>query len=720
MFGIIYAFFRYSPEIDMQGISGKEFIASGVFISEPVRNLSPYSVDSEEFIQKFETNSISINLISEDEFEVGKNYKLLIKTNRDNTRLNPGMIKNENLYARLINIIEYPDTTKSISIWSSLQKSRGKLNKYIYENFKPDSGALIASITTGQRTGMSEELKQAFNSTGLTHILSVSGTHFGLFSVFLFGIFRFLINLLPHRFLQRITVYLAPSQLSALLCLPFMIAYLGISGTSTPALRSFIMISLFLAGLLIGRKGFWLNSLLFAAVVIMLWQPDSVLTLSFQLSFIAVLFIGFFIEHEYENIKTKSSIKEIIKNTVFITLAASLGTASLVAYHFHYFSIISPATNLFITPFIGFVLLPISLISGFSFLITEHYIFTDLNRMLADFTVYLVLKSGSIPFTNIAIPAFPVFLVILFYAGAVFYFVKKNKYALIIPSVILIVFVLISTLNKSSGVSVTYLDVGQGDSSVITLPDNKIIVMDSGRTGKETASFLKYKGRKTIDVLVLTHPHPDHIGGINYLAGNFSIKEIWDNGRFSYTEEILEDITHKTLQRGDVYKSKGYFIFVLHPYKEFYTLNGDEYNEENNSSLVIRIAGKNKSFIFTGDVEEEAEEDIAHLDKWIKSSVIKIPHHGSRTSASDVFLNAVSPEIAVISAGRDNSFGHPHQEMVEKLSAVKILRTDRNGAVKITARDDQLEVKTYKDFQFEKTKTFSGEIKNIRALFTLW
>ena len=167
-------------------------------------------------------------------------------------------------------------------------------------------------------------------------------------------------------------------------------------------------------------------------------------------------------------------------------------------------------------------------------------------------------------------------------------------------------------------------------------------------------------------------------------------------------------------------KLPAYRITVLHPYREFYTLSEDSYSEENSSSLVLKVMGKKRSFLFAGDIEEEAEEDIAHLKAWLPSDVIKIPHHGSRTSAADGFLTAVSPSIAVISVGRDNSFGHPSQEVLENLEGKSIFRTDRDGAVKIVEKGDDLLVKTCREFMFEKAESLSTETENIRKLFTVW
>ncbi|MDP1758977.1 MAG: ComEC/Rec2 family competence protein, partial [Thermodesulfovibrionales bacterium] len=442
---------------------------------------------------------------------------------------------------------------------------------------------------------------------------------------------------------------------AAVFCLPFMLAYLALSGWSIPAVRSFIMISLFLIGLLIGRKRFWLNSLLFAAFVIVLWNPEALFSLSFQLSFLAVLFIGFSIDYEKDNEKPEAqspqrlargeeskgadeqkilprffaSALRILRASVLLTLAASLGTAPLVAYHFHYFSIISPLSNLLITPLIGFVLLPLSLISSFVFLFTGHYIFGSLIKTVTDITVYLVRFMAELPFSDIKIPAFPLFAVIFFYAGFVFYFsFNKNKLVPVITSALMIVYLSAHIFLRGGEMGITYLDVGQGDGAVIELPDKKVVVVDTGKSGREVSVFLKYLGMKNIDALVLSHADSDHAGGADYLNARFKVKEMWDSGRIIYPEANSTGIVHRILERGDVVEGKGYKMYVFHPYREFYTMNGDSDNGGNDSSLVLKIEGRNKSFLFTGDIEEEAEEDIIHLGKWLKSDVVKVPHHG--------------------------------------------------------------------------------------------
>jgi competence protein ComEC len=727
----------------MSYIAGKGAVVKGIVQSYPTETAESgmfrqtiyikSAVDSKTGEQLKDLDGQEIFLLSHKEFQSATEYEIVITFLSNRTRLNPGSLMNNEIHAKLLEVNSAEQ--KKISLNSEIQKLRYKLNSYNEDNFNKDSAAFITAITTGQRTLMDEDLRNAFNATGLAHILSISGTHFGLLSVFVFSIFRLIVRALPYKILQRITIFLTPSQAAALLSFPFMLAYFGLSGGSIPAVRSFIMISLFLLGLLIGRKGLWLNSLLFAACILTLWDPKVILDLSFQLSFLAVLFIGFAVEtrgdktkHEAESLEEKkvhppaSKLERYLQNALFLTVSASVGTAPLVAYHFHYFSIISPLSNLLITPIIGFILIPLSIFSSFLFLVTGHYVFTPVVSAVSDMSISLVRIFSSLPFADIKMPAFPAIVVLLFYTGFLVYFLSgRKRYALIIPFIPILLYLSFS-LSEEKDLSVTYLDVGQGDSAVIELPDQKTMVIDTGRSGRETASYLKYIGKETIDVLVLSHVHPDHTGGLNYLMKGFHIKEFWDNGRLILPETVMSYARdkHRIIQRGDTVEGKGYNIFVFHPYPEFYSMYGNEYVEANNDSLVIKIKGRERSFLFTGDVEEEAEEDISSLGELLKSDVIKTPHHGAKTSAFTPFFELVSPEVAVISSGRDNAFGHPHAEMLDALRETRILRTDTYGAVKIKESTNGLEIKTTKDFQLERTMSLAVELRNIKRLFHTW
>lgn len=655
---------------------------------------------------------------------------------------------------RAIEIADLGDTDVS-SFHKARQKARAKLNNYIKNNFSEKSAPFIMSIVTGERRLLPKEIRDAFSSTGLAHILSISGAHFGLLFTMLFFSFKTAIKTLPYSLLSRLTLYLTPSQIVALLCLPFMAGYLLISDMSVPSVRAFIMINLFLIGLLIGRKGFWLNTLLFAAVVIILMHPDAITELSFQLSFLAVLCIGMavgqMVEYQPEDKANKVAkqleqpkwlkrIKSLLNTFVSygstslkITIAATVGIALLIAYYFSYFSIISPLTNAIITPFIGFVILPLALIGSFVYLAFGIFPFESLADAITSFTISAIMHIAEWEFADVNVQSFPLVLLIMFYAG-LFTFTaiklkteaqpkfkhRKLKLSIAVSIAILpIVIYLIISLTTARGIHITFLDVGQGNSAIVKLPDRKVIVIDTGRTGFQVANFLRHQGINQIDALVLTHGSLDHIGGVNRLLNDFVVREVWDNSRLIYPEGMLDGIVHRRLQRGDTTGGKGYRITVLHPYDGFYTLFHG--NEENNDSLVIRIDGIRNSFLFTGDIEHEAQEDLWHLCRHLKSNVIKVPHHGSRTSASEIFFSAVSPEIAVISAGRKNRYGHPHDEMLQLLEGIRVLRTDTDGAIGIREKKNgNLIVRTWSEFRIAEAKSLRDELMNLKKLSYVW
>ncbi|MFZ6006833.1 MAG: DNA internalization-related competence protein ComEC/Rec2, partial [Nitrospirota bacterium] len=739
--GFYYAKFLYIQQPSLSHIAGETIELRGVTNSEAV-SLDPESYQGvAAFSQRIEIrepeNLKELRLISNRVLLSDRIYHIKAHIPKDAYSLNPG--SNHNLLSGYA--VEIKDAGSNPN--GFFKRLRIRLNDFMKRNFSSESSPFLMSITTGERSLLTKETRDAFNATGLAHILSISGAHFGLLLFILFRLFRFLLKALPYNMLVRLTLYLTPSQIAAILCIPFMIGYLGISDMSIPSIRSFIMITFFLSSLLIHRKGFWLNTLLFAAVVIILIQPDSILDLSFQLSFIAVLCIGMVAEQRKDGVmeswskKNRSNgVVEYWKKTLLhysitpllISLAATIGTAPLVAYYFHYFSLVSPITNLIITPVIGFVVLPLSLVSSFVFLASGVFLLSSFIDAITIFVLDAIKYTAQWNFVDIKIPAFPPVLLVIFYLGIlvyVFLILHPSAYRLLpiaIPAgvaILPIVFYAGIKLLEPNGISITYLDVGQGDSAVVELPDKRTLVIDAGRKGFQTGGFLKYRGIKNIDAIILSHGQSDHAGGIFHLLRNFNIQEIWDNGRLIYPQGFM-GLRIRKLQRGDVIEGSGYIITVLHPYDGFYTMHSRD-SDENNDSIVLRIQGHKNTFLFAGDIEEEAEEDLSHFGEYLKSNVLKVPHHGSRTSSSQVFVSAVSPDIAVISVGRKNSYNHPHDEALDMLDGVKIFRTDKEGAIGIKELPGgRLEIKTWKDLQFTEAKTVRDELMNFKKLFLVW
>lgn len=252
------------------------------------------------------------------------------------------------------------------------------------------------------------------------------------------------------------------------------------------------------------------------------------------------------------------------------------------------------------------------------------------------------------------------------------------------------------------GLSVHYLDVGQGDSEFIELPNGECMLIDAAESGYsyQIISTIEDLGYSEINYLVATHPHSDHIGGMADVVNSFDIGEIYMPNAVTDTatyENLLTVISDKnysinTAKAGEViYSDSECEIEILAPVSE-------EYSNLNNYSVVVKITYGVNSFLFTGDAEVLVEEElIGNSSSKLDCDVLKVSHHGSNSSSSDEFIKAVSPEYAVISVGAGNSYGHPHEEILQKLVGIgaEVFRTDSDGTVTITCDgNDNFEVQT--------------------------
>lgn len=633
---------------------------------------------------------------------------------------------------------------EGISAW--VGRSRQRLGRIMDNSLSAENASLHKAIIPGLKRGINQEMRDAFSSTGLAHLLSISGTHFGLLAFIIFNIVRWAIKSMPTRIFTKMTLHIIPTQIAVILTLPVLIMYTLISGTSTPTIRSLIMVFIYMLALLLGRRGQWLNSLSIAAIIILLWQPDALFQLSFQLSFIAVLSIGYVLEknseHRLQSTEPRTQSTdyrqliektfEKVKTALLITIAAVLGTAPIVAVVFKQFPLISPITNLVVTPLVCFVILPLGFFTGFTALLfnMSSMPLSELTDSITHFALNLIKIFSNIPYSNLHLHD-PSFAIVVFYFLSLVFILKSKLRWRFLPLVFVLSIYLIRPYVSTDNFKVTFLDVGQGDASLVELPDKRVILIDGGSeitdSGRRViAPYLWSKGIKSIDYLVSSHPHSDHYGGLIYIMDNFSIKEIWLNGRtFPESEAFFakikeKKIPHRVLRRGYLLEAQGYQIFVLHPYDEFYadSARGD-FSNENSDSIVLKIEAGGASVLFTGDVEMEAEENLIHVGKWLRSDIMKIPHHGGRTSSSLEFIKAVAPETAVVSAGRHNPFYHPHKKTLERYkdAGTRIFRTDEDGAVTITLKDGRYTIETYWDSRFKEVAGWQDEIRNLKLLF---
>lgn len=259
-----------------------------------------------------------------------------------------------------------------------------------------------------------------------------------------------------------------------------------------------------------------------------------------------------------------------------------------------------------------------------------------------------------------------------------------------------------TTQVQGNGISVTYLNVGQGDSELIQV-NGKNMLIDAGTNAgaQDLVKDLKNRGIKTIDIAIATHPHEDHIGGMDEVLENFDVKSFYAP-KVAHTTKTYENMLKAVKNEGlkikqikegtDIDLGKNTNVEVYSPIKT-------NYEELNDYSPIMKISYGNNSFMFTGDAETPVEQEVLNEHKNLKADVLKLGHHGSHSSTSEPFLKAVDPSIAIVSCGKDNKYGHPHKETMSNLkkAGVTVYETFRDGDITITSNGEKLDVKLHSE-----------------------
>lgn len=256
-----------------------------------------------------------------------------------------------------------------------------------------------------------------------------------------------------------------------------------------------------------------------------------------------------------------------------------------------------------------------------------------------------------------------------------------------------------NTQDTVGELQVHFIDVGQGDSIYIKTPSKNILI-DAGERGDTVVNYLKELDVSSLDLVISTHPHSDHIGGLVNVLRALEVKEVIDPG-IVHTSKTFEDYL-TLIDEKDIVFTEGWpgdvrdlgdsvMLEILHPREP-------KSNDLNNASVVARLSFGEISFLFTGDAEKKSEKEILDQGFDIKSTILKAGHHGSSTSTGEDFLNAVSPETVIIMCGEGNSYGHPHEEIIEMLESydINIYRTDISGTIVIITDGKTYEVSTEK------------------------
>lgn len=573
---------------------------------------------------------------------------------------------------------------------SSLHSVRKLIDETIHKLHNPQTAGLLRGLLLADRSEIDYETKNEFINSGVVHILAVSGLHVGYVLVIIIFIFG------------RFGIYLR-----SILTILGLVAFMFLTGVPPSVFRATLMSVVIIIAFLSNRSTNIINSISIAGFIILLLNPNEIYNPGFQLSFSAVLAIGIlypYIQKIIFKLNLKHKWLEYILLFFGVSLSAQIGTLPFTLAYFSKLSVVALFANLIVIPTVG-VIIGIAFITVFIGVISNSIAiyFAAANDLLSGWMIDFIKYTGQLDFSFLWIRNYSLYDSIVFYLGLALVLLVLRKISKVYMKIVLVM-ILSATIiiysqfdNKElldkNVLSVFMIDVGQGDSFLIKFPNGKTALIDAGEANpfidngeRVIIPLLDNFGIRKIDYGFISHLDLDHYGGFVSIIHNDRIKEIFrplpDSSKKSIRlEKYLSQKKIKTRiydkYSFDVGNVKIYFLNDPNNYlyKKF---------SSNDKSGVIKIVFGNTSFLFVGDCEHPGEYFLAsNFGKMLDSDVLKVGHHGSSTGSSDAFLNLVSPEISLVSAGIKNKFNHPSERVINSLEEINsiIYRTDKSGGV---------------------------------------
>lgn len=545
--------------------------------------------------------------------------------------------------------------------WSSLrahaEQTRQQVALFLRQHLEPAVFGTYQALLIGSQTAVSPELLERFQATGTTHILSISGLHISLLALLLGTLLDKLLRRSRWLLLRRHV----PS-LALLGTLPLLLAYAVLAGLNTPVLRALIMAAILQQAVLLGRQHSLLHLLAAAALLVLALNPLALFTASFQLSFSAVAALILFLPKLLPQTEQSSLLARSLMPPLLASIAATAGTLPLVLLHFHRFSIIGPLLNLAVEPLLCFWALPWGLAA-----IPCLFVCPQLAAAL--------LKIGSLSIAagqwcvgqGAALPWASVWMItpsnremLAYFLLLLLWSLRCRKAALAGAALLILHFTWGLWLPEQPGSSkVAVLDVGQGLSTFLLLPDGSRILVDGGTSSKALdigqqviGPYLWSQRVWRLDQAVISHPHADHFSGMDFILRHFHPKVLWINGD-AHREANYQEIVDMAAQQGTA---------VLIPASGRRLAQGKDFAltvigsfpgaDVNNASLALRCQHGRRAFLLPGDIGTASEDLLLRHGVNVQADVLLAGHHGSSTSTGSAFLAAVQPQLLVVSAGR--------------------------------------------------------------------
>lgn len=559
------------------------------------------------------------------------------------------------------------------------------IQKYIRDTINgtltDEEGNLLLAILLGDKDKLSEDIQESFKTSNLSHMLAVSGAHV---SYIILGLTYVLQNSIIGK------------KNGKIVCIIFLLAFMAITNFTPSVTRACIMAILTLFSSIIYRKSDVYTNISVAALITLIFNPYSLLDLGFQLSYGGTIGIIIFIKRIQEK-KSNSKVINYIKQMALVSIYANIIIIPIMMYHFNTVSFTFIISNIMASPILGIIV-----ITGFLFIIASITV-KPLTRLIAIFIkpiLSILIKISQIcsklPFSNILVVTPYMFNVISYYA-IILYCIKSkknNKCKIIICLLIVLILTNFIIYIFPQKLRIFFIDVGQGDSTLIITPDKKTVLIDGGGSDsfdvgeKVLLSYLLDRRILKIDYVLISHFDTDHCGGILTIMEKVKVKNIIISEQAEHSENyerFKKLMIHKKIRlievkKGDKIKIGRYSEFkILFPTSRLLSEN-----PLNNNSIVAQFNYNNFKMLFTGDIEKLAEQQILKTEKAeIRADILKVAHHGSKTSSIPEFIKAVRPKIALIGVGKNNTFGHPNQQTIKNLENIKcrIYRTDLQGEI---------------------------------------
>lgn len=574
--------------------------------------------------------------------------------------------------------INYILKIDSFKVYSSNKNIFLKIKNYLYKRiYNIKYNDYLYAFILGKSSYLDEEEYENYKINGVTHLFALSGLHVSIFSLILLNI------------MKRLKL---KEKLSFIITSLFLLFFSFVASYTPSILRAVIFFILSSINKIYYFHIKPINILYLTFIILVVINPFYIFNTGFILSFTITFFILLFNEY--------NSVKSGLKSILIISLLSFFSSLPIIINMSYEINIISSINNIFFIPFVTNIVFPVSIIS---------VIFPKISyvlNILTTFMEYVSNVSSNIVNITIYFPYFNKISIVFYYLFLILFIkLKKKRYLFLILFILL--FLKIKPMFNRNTI-LYFLDVGQGDSLLIITKNNKSIMVDTG--GKLTYKkekwelknrnfdiekntiipFIKSIGINKIDYLFLTHGDYDHMGETINLVNNFKVeKVIFNCGEFNQLEQALIKVLDK--------KKIKYYSCIKElniDNNKLYFLQTKEYDNENDNSSVIYTELNGYKFMFMGDAGIEKEKDILEKYNISNIDVLKVGHHGSKTSSSKEFIDEIEPKYSIISVGKNNRYGHPNKEVLNILDESKIYRTDQDGSIMFKIKNDKLEIET--------------------------